>query len=148
MSQTGANPAEAIDLDRKRLEKLLGMLGSAHDGEALAAARKADALVKEAGLSWADVLDGPPRAGDAAAGPADSFRKARKWREGVAGVPDPPADTLRMTDQEVIDALLASPRVPARLKTMVQGYAQRMATDGLSRDDRAHLRNLYANLRP
>ena len=39
-----------------RLAKLLGMVGSAHDGEALNAARLADRMVFDAGLTWASVL--------------------------------------------------------------------------------------------
>lgn len=141
-------PEELNDrVDRQRLEKLLGLMGSPHDGEALAAARKADALVRSAKLTWADVLAGPPRPGQPQE-PHANMRKDARWHDGQAGVPEPPASTLRLSDQEVIDALLASERVPARLKSMVQGYAQRMTSEGLSRDDRAHLRNLYAKLRP
>jgi hypothetical protein len=40
----------AAALDRERLTKLLGMLGSEHDGEALAAARQAERLRAEAGV--------------------------------------------------------------------------------------------------
>ena len=43
-------------LDRERLAKLLGMLGSEHDGEVVTAARRADALVRTAGLTWHDVV--------------------------------------------------------------------------------------------
>jgi hypothetical protein len=43
-------------LDRERLVKLLGMLGSEHDGEVVTAARRADALVRRAGLTWHDVV--------------------------------------------------------------------------------------------
>jgi hypothetical protein len=39
-----------------RLVKLLGMLGSHHDGERANAARLADALVRERGLRWRDVI--------------------------------------------------------------------------------------------
>jgi hypothetical protein len=46
-------------LDRARLAKLLGMVGSAHDGEALNAARLADQLVRARALQWADVLSAP-----------------------------------------------------------------------------------------
>jgi hypothetical protein len=45
---------------RLRLSRLLGMLGSAHDGEALNAARLADKLVRGAGLTWHEVLSLPP----------------------------------------------------------------------------------------
>lgn len=42
----------AIDL----IVKVLGMTGSVHDGEALAAIRKANDLLKRAGVSWRDVI--------------------------------------------------------------------------------------------
>jgi hypothetical protein len=47
---------------RRRLAIVLGMAGSAHDGEALAAARRAEALRARAGLTWADVLGVQPAA--------------------------------------------------------------------------------------
>jgi hypothetical protein len=42
-----------------RLVKLLGMLGSAHDGEIAAAGRKAHALVRKHGLTWTDIIVPP-----------------------------------------------------------------------------------------
>lgn len=43
----------------ERLIKLLGMIGSDHDGEALNAARLADKLLRDAGMTWADVIVKP-----------------------------------------------------------------------------------------
>ena len=43
-------------LDRQRLAKLLGMMGSAHDGEVVAAARQAERLRADAGLTWHDIV--------------------------------------------------------------------------------------------
>ena len=43
---------------RERIAKLLGLLGSAFDGEALAAARKAEELRCASGLSWSELLTG------------------------------------------------------------------------------------------
>ena len=43
-------------IDRERLTKLLGLLGSGHDGEVAAAGRMADALIRDAGVTWADVI--------------------------------------------------------------------------------------------
>jgi hypothetical protein len=43
-------------LDRKRLIKLLAMLDSKHDGEVLNAARLASGLLRDAGLSWGDIV--------------------------------------------------------------------------------------------
>jgi hypothetical protein len=44
------------DLDYTRLEKLLTMLGSVHDGEVLNAGRLAHKLVSNAGLTWSSLL--------------------------------------------------------------------------------------------
>ena len=46
----------ADTLDRDRLAKLLGMMGSAHDGEVVAAARQAERLRADAGLTWHDIV--------------------------------------------------------------------------------------------
>ena len=43
-------------LDRERLAKLLGMIGSSFDAEALSAARRANELVHEASMTWREVL--------------------------------------------------------------------------------------------
>jgi hypothetical protein len=43
-------------IDRERLIKLLGLLGSDHDGEIASAGRMADALIRDAGVTWADVI--------------------------------------------------------------------------------------------
>jgi hypothetical protein len=45
----------APDLAAK-LAKVLGLLGSDHDGEVAAAGRRANALIKSAGLTWAQVI--------------------------------------------------------------------------------------------
>ena len=43
-------------LDRGRLAKLLGLLGSDHDGEVVAAARQVERLRADAGLTWPEIL--------------------------------------------------------------------------------------------
>jgi hypothetical protein len=45
--------------ERDRLAKLLGMLGSDHDGEVLNAARLADRLVRDHGITWLDAITAP-----------------------------------------------------------------------------------------
>jgi len=42
--------------ETRKLAKLLAMLGSSHDGEALTAARKAQEMVKASGTTWQEVL--------------------------------------------------------------------------------------------
>jgi hypothetical protein len=57
VDQTLAPPAT---LDRARLAAVLGMCGSDFEGEALNAARLADRLVREAGLTWEAIVAADP----------------------------------------------------------------------------------------
>src|SRR5947207_14282681 len=69
----------AAALDRDRLVKLLGMMGSVHDGEVVAAARQAVRLRADAGLTWRDIVlpalpsPRPQRRGAMALGQAIQF---------------------------------------------------------------------------
>jgi hypothetical protein len=55
-------PTALLDPDStNRLVKLLGMLGSAYDGERASAAAKVDALVRSLGLTWRDLITPPLR---------------------------------------------------------------------------------------
>ena len=47
-------------LDRQRLARVLGLLGSSHGGEVLAAARQAERLRCRAGVTWFDILEPKP----------------------------------------------------------------------------------------
>lgn len=51
-------------LDPDRLRKLCGMFGSHHVGERANAARTADALVRQHGLTWGEVIRVPALAPD------------------------------------------------------------------------------------
>ena len=51
-----------MPLDRARLAKILGLIGSEHDGEVLTAARMAEKLRKEANISWDQLLTATPSA--------------------------------------------------------------------------------------
>lgn len=46
-------------LDREKLVRVLGMLGSAHDGERASAGGLAEGMVREAGLTWGEVVFDP-----------------------------------------------------------------------------------------
>jgi hypothetical protein len=49
---------------RERLVKLLGLLGSNHDGERATAGRMAHELVRRSGLTWYDIALASPAARD------------------------------------------------------------------------------------
>jgi hypothetical protein len=44
------------ELDRQRVARIIAMAGSRHDGEALNAVRTVDGLIREAGLTWEDLV--------------------------------------------------------------------------------------------
>lgn len=50
-----------MTFDRDRFVKFMGMTGSAMDAEALAFIRRATAMLKEAGLTWGDVILADPK---------------------------------------------------------------------------------------
>jgi hypothetical protein len=55
--KTPPKPSCQWDVDkRNKLIKVLGMLGSSHDGERANAALQAERIRKEAGLTWSDIL--------------------------------------------------------------------------------------------
>jgi hypothetical protein len=43
-------------VDLQRLVRICGMLGSEHDGEAVAVARQAERIRQQAGVTWEDLL--------------------------------------------------------------------------------------------
>ena len=52
----------SVTMSRERLIRLLRMTESDRDAEALIAIRKTNAILKENGMSWSDVIDLPPPA--------------------------------------------------------------------------------------
>jgi hypothetical protein len=82
----------------KRLAKLLGMCGSAHDGERAAAAAKADRLVRKLGLTWHDVIVAP------ALVPTENLDRP-PWRE-LAGFCHARQAQLRPREREFIMSML------------------------------------------
>jgi hypothetical protein len=59
-------------LDREKFAKVLGMLGSAPEGEQLAAVRRANAMHNDAGLTWAEANDARTCGSFVTEGPARS----------------------------------------------------------------------------
>lgn len=56
-SQTGRKQSGRRSTEKRRLAKILGMLGSEHDGEVLAAARQLEALRRKRGMTWGQMID-------------------------------------------------------------------------------------------
>jgi hypothetical protein len=72
-----------------KLVKVLGMLGSAHDGEVAAAGRRAHSMLKAEGLTWVDVIK--PAAPKSEQPQQQSYRPQRRWRSSTS-----PSDTAAL----------------------------------------------------
>jgi hypothetical protein len=63
--------------DAERLAKVLGLLGSSHDGEVVAAARQAERIRSSLGLMWQDIV------GSTAVNPERDQRSSPSWQDDV-----------------------------------------------------------------
>jgi hypothetical protein len=98
MSSVDPNTA-LTPADRARLARLLGMIGSAHDNEALNAARLANRLVRDRRMQWADVLN-VPTATDPLA----------DWRAAAAACVRSPPGILTTWERDFARSLVSFPR--------------------------------------
>ena len=110
----------AASLDRDRLAKLLGMMGSAHDGEVVAAARQAERMRAEAGLTWQQIMvptlpPPPKRQNTGTVGEAVEFLLDRQdllteWERDFVG--DIGRAKYRLSDKQltILDRLLEKAR--------------------------------------
>jgi hypothetical protein len=104
-----------------KLAKILGMLGSAHDGEIAAAGRRATAMVKGAGLTWGEVI------APAAPRPEPSHRPSRRWRR-VASPTD--SATLCLHWPEVLTdfcrSIVGKRRISAKQAAVLERIARKV----------------------
>jgi hypothetical protein len=124
-------------LNRQQLAKILEMMGSVHDGEALAAARRAHMLVKNSGVSWETLLG----AHGLAMPPATLHRPAPA-AEREAPRPVKPQGR-ELTSYEMLYALLHSNRTPALVKKRLKPMENRLVDGDVGEDELIELRSLF-----
>jgi len=117
--------------NRATLAKVLEILDSSHAGEALAAGKLASTMVREAGLTWDDVLAANivPR-GVASARPAGSgpfgYRKDRE-----------------LSPHEQFFMVLLSPRTPAEIKRRLRSLEARVLDGEITPQESLDLKSMY-----
>jgi len=118
--------------NRATLAKVLEMLDSGHAGEALAAAKLASTMVREAGLSWDDVLAATivPRNATATTRPAGTgpfgYRKDRE-----------------LSPHEQFFLVLLSPRTPAEIKRRLRSLEARVLDGEITPQESLDLKSMY-----
>ena len=118
--------------NRATLAKVLEVLDSSHAGEALAAAKLASTMVREAGLTWDDVLAANivPRGAAASARPGGTgpfgYRKDRE-----------------LSPHEQFFMVLLSPRTPSEIKRKLRGWEARVLDGEITPQETQDLRFMY-----
>ena len=118
--------------NRATLAKVLEILDSNHAGEALAAAKLASTMVREAGLTWDDVLAANivPRGAAVAARTAGTgpfgYRKDRE-----------------LSPHEQFFMVLLSPRTPIEIKRRLRGLEARVLDGEITPQESLDLKSMY-----
>ena len=129
--------ASGAKLDRRRLVKVLGMLGSRHDGEVLAAARLAQYMLGQARTTWAELLDVKPGEEPEPLPQEDDVEKAAAAAARSAKYADPDYP-------QMVKTLLKSRTLNAGSRQRLEGIeAQLRRGYDLSLDDKLLVRWLY-----
>ena len=133
-------------LDRDELIGLLNSLGSEDDAEALAAARRARALVSEAGVSWDELLV-----------PEESAEEDRELdeepteaeEEPTEAEEEPPAEAAEKNAESLalIGKLLARKDISQELREELEGYKADIAEGDFTEADRKYLRAVSQRLK-
>lgn len=119
--------------NRTTLVKILEILDSSNAGEALAAAKLASTMLREAGLTWDDVLS-PEIHGRAAQAPA-----ARAIGTGPFGY----RRDRELSPHEQFFMVLLSPRTPMEIKRKLRSWEARVLDGEITPQETQDLRFMY-----
>ena len=123
--------------NRTTLVKVLEVLGSANAGEALAAAKLAATMVREAGLTWDEVL-APSIMGRAGRDPDDTGR-------AVGSGPFGYRRDRELSPHEQFFMVLLSPRTPSEIKRELRAWETRVLDGEITPQETQDLRSMYQN---
>ena len=122
--------AATTGINRNRLIKLLGLTGSEHDGEALSAMRKANALMRDANVDWNDLLQPFDQLQVAIAAAEVLFAENEALR---AAASQPGAAPIESNDWEFVSAGTGTPPEQARW-ALAMHNAQRVSLSDFEYD--------------
>jgi len=121
--------------NRTTLVKVLEILDSSHAGEALAAAKLASTMVREAGLTWDDVL-APAIEGRGAALPAGATHATSAGPFGYRR-------DRELSPHEQFFMVLLSPRTPSEIKRKLRSWEARVLDGEITPQESQDLRFMY-----
>jgi hypothetical protein len=121
--------------NRTTLVKVLEILDSGHAGEALAAAKLASTMVREAGLTWDDVL-APAIRGRGADAPAVATHATGAGPFGYRR-------DRELSPHEQFFMVLLSPRTPSEIKRKLRTWEARVLDGEITPQESQDLRFMY-----
>ena len=121
--------------NRTTLVKVLEILDSSHAGEALAAAKLASAMVREAGLAWDDVL-APQIQGQEVQAPTAVGR-------AIGSGPFGYRRDRELSPHEQFFMVLLSPRTPLEIKRKLRGLEARVLDGEITPQETQDLKFMY-----
>lgn len=125
--------------NRNTLVKVLEILDSSHAQEALAAAKLASAMIREAGLSWDDVIDTAVLPRTAGPSPAQEPVPARVPGAGPFGY----RRERELSPHEQFFMVLLSPRTPVDIKRKLRAWEGRVLDGEITPQESADLQFMY-----
>jgi predicted RecB family endonuclease len=126
--------------NRNTLVKVLEILDSSHAQEALAAAKLASAMVREAGLKWDDVIDAEVLPRVAAPAPAVEASAPAKM---PGGGPFGYRRERELSPHEQFFMVLLSPRTPVDVKRKLRAWEGRVLDGEITPQESADLQFMY-----
>jgi hypothetical protein len=123
--------------NRTTLVKVLEILDSSNAGEALAAAKLASTMLREAGLTWDDVL-APEIHGRAAQAPA-----TRAIGGVIGSGPFGYRRDRELSPHEQFFMVLLSPRTPMEIKRKLRSWEARVLDGEITPQETQDLRFMY-----
>lgn len=129
---------EVSTFNRNTLVKVLEILDSSHAQEALAAAKLASAMVREAGLTWDQVIDDAilPRSAAPAA-------PARPQERALGAGPFGYRRERELSPHEQFFMVLLSPRTPVDIKRKLRSWEGRVLDGEITPQESADLQFMY-----
>jgi hypothetical protein len=128
------------DADFDRLLKLLGMSGSASNGEALNAIRLANRLLRDRGLTWPEAIernvDGPVPEPEPPPRPAPTRPPAREfaawgdWRDAAAACARDKCGALTVWERHFAASVLGFPFISARQRETLIAITRKLERAG------------------
>jgi hypothetical protein len=131
--------------NRATLVKVLEILDSPHAGEALAAAKLASAMVRDAGLSWDEILAPETLASE---GPSSEIRGQALLAPAAAGRaagtgPFGYRRDRELSPHEQFFMVLLSPRTPSEIKRKLRGLEARVLDGEITPQETQDLKFMY-----